>query len=119
MEKFTNRQGFTAVINGTITPEVVEWAMGEIAKLDAKNDKRKTTQSKEQIANEGIMQTIVEHITANGSSVASEIATVLGVSTQKVSALCKILADRGVLVVGSRKVKGKGEVKEYSLAEEE
>jgi predicted HTH transcriptional regulator len=115
-KKFTNRDGFNAVINGKVDDEVRAWAMTELAKLDAKNDKRRNTKTKEQIANEGIMNSIVEHIKANGSVVASELGTALGISTQKASALCKILVDGGELTVADKKIKGKGSVKEYSLA---
>ena len=115
-EKFTNRMALNLIINGNLTDEVKAWAQGEIAKLDAKNDKRKNTKSKEQIANEGVMSSIVEYIKGNGSQVASALASALGISTQKASALCKILVDGGELTVADVKVKGKGTVKCYSLA---
>lgn len=118
-KKFTNRDGFNAVINGNVDDEVKAWAMAELAKLDAKNDKRRNTKTKEQIANEGIMNDIVAYIKANGAQVASALANALGISTQKASALCKILVDGGELTVADKKVKGKGTVKEYSLAEVE
>ena len=118
-KKFTNRDGFNAVINGKVDDEVKAWAMAELAKLDAKNDKRRNTKTKEQVANEGIMNDIVAYIKANGAQVASELANALGISTQKASALCKILVDGGELTVADKKVKGKGTVKEYSLAEVE
>ena len=115
-EKFTNRMALNLIINGNLTDEVKAWAQGEIAKLDAKNDKRKNTKSKEQIANEGIMNDIVAYIKGSGSQVASALASGLGISTQKASALCKILVDGGELTVADVKVKGKGTVKCYSLA---
>lgn len=114
--KYTARMALTDIINGTNPDKVKAWAEGEIAKLDAKNDKRKNTKSKEQIANEGIMDNIVEYIKTNGSQVASALASALGISTQKASALCKILVEGGELTVADKKVKGKGSVKEYSLA---
>lgn len=114
--KYTARMALTDIINGTNLDKVRVWAEGEIAKLDAKNDKRKNTKSKEQIANDGIMNAIIEHIKTNGSQVASALASALGISTQKASALCKILVDGGELTVADKKVKGKGSVKEYSLA---
>ena len=114
--KYTARMALTDIINGTNPDKVRVWAEGEIAKLDAKNDKRKNTKSKEQVANDGIMNSIVEYIKTNGSQVASALASALGISTQKASALCKILVDGGELTVADKKVKGKGSVKEYSLA---
>ena len=63
--------------------------------------------------------TSLPHIKANGAQVVRQLATALGISTQKASALCKILVDGGELTVADKKVKGKGTVKEYSLAEVE
>ena len=115
--KYTARMALTDILALPDLPERIEtWAEGEIAKLDAKNDKRKNTKSKEQVANDGIMNSIVEYIKTNGSQVASALASALGISTQKASALCKILVDGGELTVADKKVKGKGSVKEYSLA---
>jgi hypothetical protein len=51
--------------------------------------------------------------------VASDIAKAMEISTQKASALCKLLVDNGTLAVGDKKIKGKGTVKEYSLAKGE
>lgn len=115
--KYTARMALTDILALPDLPERIEtWAEGEIAKLDAKNDKRKNTKSKEQVANDGIMNSIVEYIKTNGSQVASALGSALGISTQKASALCKILVDGGELTVADKKVKGKGSVKEYSLA---
>lgn len=111
----TNREFFNAIINSSMPNEYKEHAQGELDKLDAKNTKRKNTPTKTQRENEGLMATIVEYISANGASVASEIGTALGVSTQKASALCKLLVDAKTLAVADVKVKGKGTVKQYSL----
>lgn len=115
-DKMTNRQALTLIVNGNITAEVRVWAESEIAKLNAKNDKRKNTKSKDQIANESIMDNIVDYITNHGAQVASALGTALAISTQKASALCKLLVADGKLTVADKKVKGKGAVKEYSLA---
>ena len=112
----TNREVLTLVANGTTNDITKAWATEMLAKLDERNEKRKNTKTKEQIANEGVMNSIVEYIKANGSHVASALGTALGISTQKASALCKILVDGGELTVADKKIKGKGSVKEYSLA---
>lgn len=106
----------TAVINGTVTAEVVEAAKAEIAKLDARNGKRRNTLTKEQIANEAIKNEMLSVLAKNGAMIASEIAAAMGISTQKVSALCKQLVDNGEIKVADIKVKGKGSVKQYGLA---
>lgn len=113
----TNREFYTAIIgNPNVADDLKTYAQGEIDKLDARNDKRKNTQTKAQKENEGIMTSILEHL-ANGSAVASEIGSALGISTQKASALCKLLVNDGKLTVADIKVKNKGTVKQYSLAE--
>lgn len=113
-DKITNREGFTAVINGNITEAVKEWAQENLDKLDARNDKRKNTMSKTQKENEGTMTEILK-VLADGAAVASEIGTALGISTQKASALCRLLVNEGKLDVQEIKVKNKGSVKQYSL----
>lgn len=102
-----------------ISKELSDYATEGIAKLDARNDKRKNTQTKTQKENEGVMTAIVDHLTANGADVASAIATAVGVSTQKASALCGLLVKNGTLTVADVKVKGKGTVKQYAVAEVE
>ena len=102
-----------------ISKELSDYATEGIAKLDARNDKRKNTQTKTQKENEGVMTAIVDHLTANGADVASAIATAVGVSTQKASALCGLLVKDGTLTVTDIKVKGKGTVKQYAVAEVE
>jgi hypothetical protein len=52
---------------------------------------------------------------ADGAAVASEIGTILGISTQKASALCRLLVSEGKVEAKEIKVKNKGSVKQYSL----
>jgi predicted HTH transcriptional regulator len=116
----TEREFLTKVIAiEGISKELSDYAAEGIAKLDARNDKRKNTQTKAQKENEGTMKSIVETITANGKMVASEIGAALGISTQKASALCGLLVKDNTLAVEDIKVKGKGTVKQYSIAEGE
>jgi DNA-binding Lrp family transcriptional regulator len=114
----TEREFLTAVlaVEG-IAEDVRTHATEGIAKLDAKNSKRKNTQTKTQKENEPIKASIVALLTENGAMVASEIATAIGISTQKASALCKQLVGEGILTEGEVKVKNKGTVKQYSVAE--
>ena len=117
MANMTEREFLNKVlaIEG-LSAELSEYANEGLAKLDARNDKRKNTQTKTQKENEGVMATIVETITARGAMVASDIGTALGISTQKASALCRLLTDNNTLKSEDIKVKGKGSVKQYSLA---
>jgi hypothetical protein len=112
----TNREFLNAVINGTVGENEIAFANAEIAKLDARNDKRRNTLSKEQEANLAIKDKILEAL-AEKPLVASAIATAVGISTQKASALCLQLVNDHLLVVRDIKVKGKGSVKEYALVD--
>ena len=115
MANMTEREFLTAVLAIADLPEnLATYATEGIAKLDARNDKRKNTQSKAQKENEGVMDTIYNTLVANGSMVASEIASALGISTQKASALCKLLVDGKRVTVADVKVKNKGTVKQYT-----
>ena len=112
----TQREFLTKVLaTANITEEVKTEAEAMIAKLDAKNEKRKTTQTKTQKENEGVMTAIIDLLTANGAMIASEISTAMSISTQKVSGVCKLLVDEGKIAVADIKVKGKGKVKQYSV----
>lgn len=116
----TEREFLNAVLALPNLPtDLKEHAEGAIGKLDARNEKRKNTQTKTQKENTETMKSIVDLITTNGSMVASEIATALGVTTQKASALCGLLVKGGTLTVSDMKVKGKGTVKQYALATED
>lgn len=109
----TNREFLTAVINGTVSADEIAFATAEIAKLDARNDKRRNTLSKEQKANEEVKAAILETIDI-GAMTAAEIGKALDISTQKASALCGLLVKDGKLAANDLKVKGKGTVKSYS-----
>lgn len=118
MEKMTKREFFNAVASlENVDAELKLFAEQEIEKMDARNAKRASTPSKTAIANEPIKENIVAFLNDHeGSHIASEIATEVGVSTQKASALCRQLVENGTLSVEDVKVKGKGKVKAYSVA---
>ena len=114
MEKFTNRQGFNAVVNGNITDEVVAWAKGEIEKLDKKNAKRKTASGEIKADNKPIADAILKAL-EGGSMVSANLAQVVGVSTQKVNGVAGEMVKLGMLDKFKVKVKNKGEVTAYAL----
>lgn len=115
MAKMTEREFLTAIlaVEGIAT-DLADYATEGLAKLDARNDKRKNTKTKAQVENEGIMASILEAL-ATAPMVASEIASAVGISTQKASALCKLLVDGGKVTVADIKVKNKGTVKQYTI----
>ena len=67
----TNREFYTAIVNGEMNDEIVAKATEEIAKLDARNAKRSATPSKKSLENEPIKAKIVEFL---ASDLAAEAA---------------------------------------------
>lgn len=65
--------------------------------------------------NDGFKNAILVALADGKVWVAATLAAKLGVSTQKVSALAKQLADNGEIVVSDVKIQGKGKVKGYAL----
>ena len=113
----TNREFYNAIINGEVTDEVVAMAKAEIEKLDARNEKRRNTLTKEQKENEDRKAVILAYLKDNAKALAADIGHACDYSTQRVSALCKQLVESGDIKVEDIKVKGKGVLKAYSLAE--
>ena len=109
------REFLNAVINGTITAEVIAYATEGIAKLDARNEKRKATLTKAQKENEPIAQAIIEAL-ANGGMLGVDLATAIGQTTQKTNGVAGNLVKEGKVVKSKVKVKGKGELTHYALA---
>ena len=118
--RMTSREFFTAVIEGKINDEIKEFAQLQIEKLDSKNAKRKTTDSKTQKENKAIKEALLATMEKDKVYTASEVARmeIEGItSTQKASALLRQLVETGTLTSEEVKVKGKGKVKGYKLAE--
>ena len=117
--RITSREFFTAVIEGKINDEIKEFAQLQIEKLDSKNAKRKTTDSKTQKENKAIKETLFATMEKDKVYTASEVAgmEIDGItSTQKASALLRQMVETGTLTSEEVKVKGKGKVKGYRLA---
>lgn len=113
----TTREFLNSVLAADINDDLNAFAKAEIEKLDARNDKRRNTLSKEQKANEEVKEQILAYLLNAKNAVASEIANALGISTQKVSALCRQMVESGSIAVTDIKVKGKGSVKSYFVQE--
>ena len=107
----TNREMFTAIVNGELTDEVKAKAAEEIAKLDKRNADRKGKESKTQKENKPIIEAIANLLT-DEPMLASAIAEKLEISVSKASSLVKKV--EGVKITDV-KVKGKGVRKAYSL----
>ena len=106
------REFFNAVIAETQNAEIAEFAVNALQKMDERNAKRSASPSKTQIENAPLIARIAEILTSE-PMLASDIASTLGISVNKASALAKKV--EGV-VVTDVKVKGKGVRKAYSIA---
>ena len=113
-EKMTNRQGYTAVIGGKITPEVIAWAQGELAKLDAKNAKRKAAEGEIKAENKPIADAILSKLSAT-PILSAELAKALELTTQKVNGVAGEMVKLGMISKTKVKVKNKGEQTAYYL----
>ena len=111
----TNREFYTAIMNGTMTDEVKSHAAEAITKLDERNQKRSSKPSKTQLENEPVKTAIVDYLTVHGGAVAADIAAEVDITTQKASALCRQLVESGALMVEEVKVPKKGKCKKYSV----
>jgi predicted HTH transcriptional regulator len=115
----TNREFFNAIVNGTeITTDMVDFAKSAIEKMDSKNKNRRETMTKEQEANEVMKSDILTYMKENGRQSAKSLADYFEVSTQKISALMKQLADNGKITTVRDKFEGSSSrVNVYSLVE--
>ena len=108
----TNREFYTAIVNSDLNDEMKAFATDAIAKLDARNAKRASTPSKTQKENAPLIEKIATLLTSE-PKLASTLASEMGISTQKASALVKKVEGVSVCDI---KVKGKGTQKGYYFA---
>ena len=113
--KYGTRQFLNDIIARNATPEAQEMARTLLERLDAKNEKRRNTPSKAQVANEPLRQQVFAYVAQHPSALASEVATACELSsTAKASALLRQLVAEGECTVEEVKVKGKGKLKAYT-----
>ena len=115
----TQRNFYENVIAANLSDEMTEFAQSMIDKLDKKNETRRTTKSKSQIANDGIKTEILNSMKADTVYTAGIVATDFEISTQKASALLKQLVESGNLEVIEGYKTSKGKVKGYKLITDE
>ena len=117
----TNREFYTAIIaNDNVAQDIKDFAQAEINKLDARNDKRKNTQTKTQKENEPIAQAILDALAENGGTMLGvDLATAIGQTTQKTNGVAGNLVNEGKITKSKTKVKGKGELTQYTLVVED
>lgn len=114
----TNREFYTAIVNGTITEDVVAHASAAIAKLDATNEARKNKvspkEAEKQAADAAIRESIFALLT-NDPQTAADLGVTVGVTTNKASAELRKLVAEGRVTKTEIKVPKKGTCKGYSL----
>ena len=115
-DNMTNREFYTAIVNGKITDEVIKHAQEGIEKLDATAEKRRNTVSKKALENAPLVDKIVTEILTDEPKTASDVADVLGVSVQKASSLLRTAVADHRAVATDVKIKGKGTQKGYTVA---
>ena len=112
--KYTSRMALTDIINGTNLDKAKAWAEAELAKLDAKNAKRKTADGEIKAENKDLANAILGALT-NGQMLSVDLAKALGVTVPKLNGTALEMVKLGMLDKTKVKVKGKGEQTAYSL----
>lgn len=103
----TQREFFTAVINGEINEEVTAFASESLVKMDNRNAKRVEKNANAHADEKAQIFAVL----TDTPQLASDIATAVGMTTAKVSGL---LGRMDNITIGETKVKG-GKRKVYSL----
>lgn len=106
----TNREFLNTVLSANISDEINEKATALLEGLDKRNAQRSAKPSKRSIENQPVKEAIVA-VLHEGEAFASAIAEKCGISTQKVSALCRQLTADGIVIAET-----KGKAKVYRLA---
>ena len=116
----TMREFLTAVINANVSDEITTFANKEIDKLDKKNDKKKSTMTKDQKVNAEIKTKILEFMNAEVTYTSPELAkamqeifTEMEISTNKISALMRQLTAENKVNQIEKVKTSKGYVKGY------
>lgn len=97
-----------------VSDKAKDFAKTELIKMDERNEKRKATKSKDQIANESIEKDILMAL-EDGRLLSTELAKAINQTTQKTNGVAGEMVKRGELVKTKVKVKGKGEQTAYEL----
>ena len=123
----TNREFYTAITaeNATITPDMIEHAQAQLAKLDATAEKRKGKVSAKDQAkrdeNAAMATHIAETILGAEAKTSTDVANVLTaeageeVKVQKASYLCRLAVKMGLANETEVKIPKKGAQKAYTV----
>ena len=101
----TTRDFYTAVINGSITEDVTSKAAELLAALDAKNEKRKSTDTKEKKEAAARRELVFGFLKEQTEPVTRDtIAGVLEMEPSKVTGACSALVKAGLITKSEVKV---------------
>lgn len=118
LKRMTQREFFTTIVEGTtVTAEMEAFASHALANIDKANESRRERQSKKAQENEPLLAQIETDILTVEPITASNVAAILGTSTQKATALLRALVAAGRTQVQDIKVTGKGMQKGYFKVE--
>lgn len=112
-------RAFLEGIEGKVEGEYEDKRVALLKGLDAKNEKRANTPTKKQKENEPVKAEILAYLEGKGAVLGTDIAKALGLTTQKVTGIARLLVNEGALVTEKVKVKGKGEQVAYKVADAE
>ena len=114
LKRMTQREFFTTIVEGaTVTAEMEAFASHALANIDKANESRRERQSKKAQENEPLLAQIETDILTVEPITVSNVAAILGTSTQKATALLRALVAAGRAQVQDIKVTGKGMQKGY------
>ena len=112
----TNREFYLSIINNTISDETVNKASELLAALDARNEKRKSTESKEKKEAAERRNIVLAFLKENeGAFTRDQIAFKVDMDPSKVSGACTALIKSGLVTKSEVKVEKSRKVA-YSIA---
>lgn len=114
----TQREFITKAIEANISEEMNVKGAELLAGLNKRNAQKSATMTKTQKENEVLKANMLEKLVKGKGYLAAEIATVMGFTTSKASALAKQLVVEGKATVADVKVKNKGTQKSYTILAE-
>ena len=111
----TNREFLNEIVKANLSTAVTDHAKAEIAKLDARNAKRKAAEGEIKEENKPIAKAILEALSGGKTMLSTELATAINQTSQKTNGVALEMCKIGTLVKSKIKVKGKGEQTAYAL----
>lgn len=108
----TQKEFFESIMNSdVITEEMRTHAADELAKIEVRAEKRKTTRNSK---NDGLKEAILACFVGDTPMTGKEVATALNITPQKANAILKQMTEDGSLAV-SQVANGKRLINSYTL----